>query len=221
MPTSALGILVFIIAVAPGLFFEIVLQLKITRPKESAFLEIGRVLLASALIFGPAALLTATIWSAFGAVPLDFTLLLRQDAQYIGSHVRPLAICLALYEALSFTIAYAYYTVWSRLANSRNKVAIALLGDPSVRRSAWTLVFDNPDQEEAVPVLRVRTHSGVEWVGQLWSYTPNHEVAHRELVLASPISYQTPGMTDFIRFDDAAAVIKGAEIESVVVQYAR
>lgn len=209
MPASGLGVLVFLVAVAPGFCYEILRQRRFTRAKESALFEISRILVASVvigLIAGSGAF-GAWVWAAPNEPP-NVAALLRHDLQYIGDHVALVVGSLVTYLGASAAIAH--------VANAFHKRGA---GDLITAHSLWHEVFRNRVPPGRKPVARVTLKSGAVWMGKVAKYSAEHELADRELVLFTPIYLGTVSTGKLGLTHHDSVVLRGAEIESFSVDY--
>lgn len=220
MPTSSLGVLIFILAVAPGFYFELVRGRHYTRTKESAFYEASRAVVASVLIGVFAGLIAFLVW--FTALspedPPDITALLKRDPQYVGAHTRQLAVSLAVYLVSSFLLVH----LWIKLHGLLDVVKAKFQwfsGSVTSSHSLWTEVLQSRAPKGHLSVVRVRMKSGEIWIGPVLGFSTEHELADRELVLHTPILHGESAKPKAItRTTLRAVVLKGPEIEMIAVE---
>ncbi|QOT19788.1 DUF6338 family protein [Paenarthrobacter sp. YJN-5] len=220
MPTSAFGVLIFILAVAPGFYFELVRGRRYTRTKESAFYEASRAVVASVAIGIVAGLLAFWFWVTVLSPddPPDVTALLKRDPQYLGSHTRQLAVSLAVYLVASFLVVH----LWMRLQGLFDMLKAKfkwVSGGVTSSHSLWTEVLQSRAPKNHISIARVRMKSGEIWVGPVLGFSTEHELADRELVLHTPIlqgDAKSPGI--FSATTLRAVVLKGPEIEMIAVE---
>jgi len=208
MPASGLGVLVFLVAVAPGFYYEILRQRRFTRAKESAFFEISRTLVASVIIglIAGSGTFLAWLWAAPNDPP-NLAALLRHDPQYIGDHAALVIGLLVTYLGASVVI--------SHVGNAFDPGA----GDLVTAHSLWHEVFRKRVPPGRKPVARVTLKSGAVWMGKVAKYSAEHELADRELVLFKPIYLGTVSTGKLGLTHHESVVLRGAEIESFSVDY--
>lgn len=179
MPSTWLGVLLFLLLIAPGLLFDLLSDRRRAVVKESAFREVGRTILAS-LGFGAVGLAIASLahvaWPAVFADPA--ALIGAGAATYLQDGAIHVAALITIQT--SAALAAAGGANWYLQRRSHNARLRAV--------SAWFDVFRRERPEETVPYARVRTKSGVVWAGTVIEYSPDLEIADRELVLGTPLA---------------------------------
>jgi len=210
MPSSWLGVVLFFLLVAPGLLFDLLADRRRALVKESAFREFGRTILAS-VAFGLVGL--AAVVAAHAAWPATFADPLRligtgADA-YLEASARHVAASLGLQTLVAILAAVVMH--W--LLSSRTKSRLRSV-------SAWHAVFRERTPNGNVPVARIRTKSGTVWTGVVHDFSPNLEVADRELVLGPPLA-SSRSNTHLSLVPDVweRVVLRHDEIEWIVVKY--
>jgi hypothetical protein len=219
VPSSALGVLVFVLAVFPGFYYELIRGRRFTRAKESAFYEASRALAASVLLGLPAASLAFVMWLLVvdPSSPPDFTALIKRDPGYIGTHARELAISLGIYIGSSFLLAHAWIIIL-RLCGLIKLSFPAFSRGVIASHSLWTHVFRNRAPKGHTSIAQVRMKSGEIWVGPVLNFTTEHELADRELVLHTPIRHGSAANPEVLTgTSHRAVVLRGPEIESISI----
>lgn len=224
MPTSAFSVLVFILAVAPGFYYELVRGRRYTRTKESAFYEASRAVVASVVIGVFAGALAFLFWLYILSPedPPDVAALLKRDPQYLGVHARQLTASLAVYLVTSFLFVH----IWMKLHGvlDRTKARFTWLS-PGVTssHSLWTEVLQSRAPNGHISVARVQMKSGGVWVGPVLAFSTEHELADRELVLHAPILHaDSENPTALAATTLRSVILRGPEIEMIAVEaYAR
>ncbi|WAH97760.1 DUF6338 family protein [Arthrobacter sp. MMS18-M83] len=219
MPTSAFGVLVFILAVAPGFYYELVRGRRYTRTKESAFYEASRAVVASVVLGVFAGALAFLFWLYILSPedPPDVTALLKRDPQYLGAHTRQLVGGLAVYLVASFLFARLWMKLHGLYDRAKAKFPWLSQGVTS-SHSLWTEVLQSRAPKGHISVARVRMKSGEIWVGPVLGFSTEHELADRELVLHQPIHFassKTPTALSPTPF--SSIILKGPEIEMIAV----
>ena len=219
MPTSALGVLVFVLAVFPGFYYELIRGRRFTRAKESAFYEASRAVAASVLLGLPAATLAFLMWLLIvnQSSPPDVTALIKRDPVYIGTHARELAISLGIYIGSSFLLAHVWIIVLRLYGLAKVKFLAPSQGVTS-SHSLWAHVFKYRAPKGHISVAEVRMKSGEIWVGPVLTFTTEHELSDRELVLHTPIRHSdAENPNRLIVTSHRAVVLRGPEIESISI----
>lgn len=224
MPTSAFGLLVFILAVAPGFYYELIRGRRYTRTKESAFYEASRAVVASVVLGVFAGALSFVFWLYLLSPedPPDVTALLKRDPQYLGAHARQLVLSLAVYLGSSFVFARLWMKLNALLDRVKARFPQLSRGVTSTH-SLWTEVLQARAPKGQISVARVRMKSGEIWVGPVLGFSAEHELADRELVLHTPILFaDSKNPATFSATTFRSIILKGPEIEMIAVEgYAR
>lgn len=220
MPTSAFGVLVFILAVAPGFYYELVRGQRYTRTKESAFYEASRAVVASVVLGVFAGALAFLFWLYVLSPedPPDVTALIKHDPQYLGAHTRQLVFSVAVYLASSFLFAHLWMKLHGLVDRVKAKFPKLSRGVTSTH-SLWTEVLQSRAPKGQISVARIRMKSGEIWVGPVLSFSTEHELADRELVLHAPILFAGPkNPAAFSPTTFRSIILKGPEIEMIAVE---
>lgn len=219
MPTSALGVLVFVLAVFPGFYYELIRGRRFTRAKESAFYEASRTVAASVLLGLPAATVAFLGWLIVlnPSSPPDISALIKRDPGYLGMHARELAISLGIYIGSGFLLAHASI-IGLRLYGLAKARFSALTQGVTSSHSLWTHVFKHRAPKGHVSIAQVRMKSGQIWAGPVLNFTTEHELTDRELVLHTPIRHgDQDNPSNLVATSQRAVILRGPEIESISI----
>ncbi|WP_346533799.1 DUF6338 family protein [Micromonospora sp. DPT] len=210
VPTTWLGVVFFLVLIAPGLLFDLLAARRRAAPPESAFREAGRIVLAS-LGFDAFAfiVLVALQQLAPGLLP-EPAEILRGGTRFVADNFNQV-----LGAILGFTVL-AVGAVWMV-----HGVLVMLQGAPTRPESEWTRLFHGVRPEGTLPYVRVRLATGAVYSGLVHSYTADHALPDREIVLAPPLSVQRPDQDHRQDLPDqfARVWIPAQQIVSITVSY--
>lgn len=213
-PSTGFSILAFFLFVAPGLLYDLMSAQKRIRRRESTFTEISRVALVSTAC-SVIALVVLVILSAIAGIwdkhPLpDVAAMIHGGTTYVADHVAAVSFAWTLGLIVSIGVAVGAF-------------AFVYRGDEATisYTSAWRSVLRDglPTPTPSVHV-RAKLQDGTIWFGQVADYSPDMEVADREIVLCPPIAIRKEGGT-LTPLDGkwARVVLPGPEIVSLAVSY--
>lgn len=210
MPDTWLGVILFLLLVAPGLSFDLLSDSRRAVVRESAFRELGRTILAS-LAFGSMGLAVAV--GAYGLWPGVFAAPLRMigvdAAAYVRSDAEHVAASLIVQTLLAFAAVVGTHLWLRKRSNAR-------LGNTS----GWNVAFRTRAPVGTVPFVRVRTRSGTVWAGVVYDFSPDLEVADREITLGPPLaSSRTNSGLSAVPDVWQRVVLRDSEIEWIIVKY--
>jgi hypothetical protein len=210
VPTSALSVLIFLIFIAPGFYYELVSGRRRVRASESTFKEVSRALVASVALGVPAACVALLSWWLVTDFNLpDFTSLIKRDAPYLGTHFWSLSVSIVGYLAASVGLTH----VVERLVRKDNSPAI------NTAHSLWTELFKTKVPVGRKPLVKVVMHSGNVWFGPVGRYSADHELSDREVVLFTPIHFSETQGGRLTPVAHTAIILRGSEIASIAVDY--
>ena len=178
MPSTWLGLVLFLLVVAPGLLFDLLSDKRRALVRESSFRELGRTILAS-VAFGSVGALSAVL--AFKLFPSTFADPSRLIGRGAGAYANDAAVHLAASFVLQTIMALFAALVAHLLLLRRTTTRLRPV-------SSWHAVFREHPPKGTVPFVRIRTKSGTVWAGIVYEYSPNLEVGDRELVLGPPLA---------------------------------
>lgn len=208
VPANLWSAIFFLVLVAPGLLYDLLSETKLTRPKESTFREVGRVVLASLAFSAAPLLLLTSIGDANWTDALPDPSRWAQDGSaYTVDNYGPIVFALVLQTGLSCGLVSGFH-LW------RHGRSPSLGSIPT-----WRKVFRDDNPSRIAPVARVKLSSGTVYEGTVADYTQSFEDG-RDLVLAPPLKFKPAGG----RMSDVPSawqrmVIAREQIESVTVRY--
>jgi hypothetical protein len=213
IPSTAAGLLALLGCIAPGLVFQLRRERHQPRVDESVLREASRIALTSLLF--TAVSLAFVVWLSrwWPALP-NIQLWLESGRAYPRENY----LSVSLFLTLEVVIACLLALICERL--TRGEVRGELSPD-----SVWWKVFrgDFPVSAERVS-LWVTTENGTQFRGALRHYTPETQLANREMALGgsslkrlAPGADPLKGWEDLAEFD--AIVIAGSDIRHFAVQY--
>lgn len=215
-PSSWFTVLAFFLFVAPGLLYDLCSAHKRIKRRESTFTEISRVALVSTLCssvaMGVLVLTGALAKKWWNKQPFPNPgALVRGGSAYVADHFTALVWACAL--GLVVSLATALLLFWA--THFKETATIAY-------RSAWQVVFRDhkPDTATAVYV-RIKLRDGTVWRGRVAQYSPDMELADREIVLSHPIAVKpsSRGTSNTLHPDWSRVVLTGSEIVTLTVMY--
>jgi hypothetical protein len=222
MPTTAVGLILFVALLAPGLSFSAYRAVNVPVQKLSALRELGGVALRSTIcdIFALA---------SFGVVRVaspshtpDIGRLARDPASYIHADLAYLfwwaIVVLAWACATAVGAALFASSVRARQWGKRRPFSwFTPRGGVSADPAWWVLFQQYPDKlVYAGAVLDDGSYLG----GWVLSYSPDSdETADRELTLSGPISYRSPTEDAVVDLGVGAVAVSARRIQYLTVSY--
>lgn len=225
IPTTWLAILSFFLFVAPGVLYDLESARRRVGVRESTFREVSRVALASTVISSLALLIVEAVgaWWAPGVFPPPDDIV-RGGQRYLVEDIGGASRTAALFFVVALTLAYAASLAIHRRTPGRIKYT-----------SMWHAAFrlDRPARGE--PHVRAQLSDGSVWYGRVKYFSPDHEVADRDLMLSPPIAVaHASGDSDDEGGSESASgtarpkelnrvwqrvILKGTEIQAMAVKY--
>jgi len=210
VPTSWLALLLFLLVVSPGLLFELLSARRRPGVVESAFREIGRIVLGS-LGFTIAAIVVLSVISLFApAIAPSPRGLITADSAYLADHYAALLTAVVIEAAIAHGLAVGLHRFLGRAD-----------GETIRPVSAWAKVFQR-DRPKTRPVVfvRVRLTSGTVLYGSIAGFSPESALADRELILGPPL-YIKSGAAERqkVPSEYERMIIRGSQIETIAVEY--
>ncbi|KAE8765352.1 DUF6338 family protein [Georgenia thermotolerans] len=209
IPNSVAAVVSFLLLLAPGIVWQV--QRARYRPavKETALVEVSRVILVSLFsTAGAAALLMAWVWlPLYRSAIEDGSGALNSPASavpYIGAVVATSMLACALTYAVA---------------------AFKWTGKPPISEGrVWSQAFvDWRPPAAGPPYLTVELLDGTVWRGQLLGFDSDPEDDQRSLAVGRPLRRKRPGDEDFEEKDDEwrAVILPESQIKSIQVVYPR
>ncbi|WP_158842035.1 DUF6338 family protein [Saccharothrix deserti] len=190
MPTSLLGLVLFLVLLAPGFAFTLRRERVRSGRTLSAFRETTTVALVSVAANGAVLALFAVLRIVFPSWTPDVGALVREPQRYAVEHYAQLLSWGVGLLAVATLVAFA-------AGGRRGK-------EHESGVSAWTLLFTaHPDAKVFVGCV---LDDGSYVAGRLLSFSRAAEdVADRELTLTGPITYRAPEKTETSVLPDVGA----------------
>ncbi|MFE7799225.1 DUF6338 family protein [Nocardia sp. NPDC057440] len=218
-PNNWLGIIAFFFFIAPGLHYDSKVVRKKVKPRETVFAEISRVALVSTLCSVPAFLFLGGFaaicaWQDWKLLP-DPTAWIKQGTGYLADNILKVSITFLAVAAVALVIADLAFW-WNHRKDPGNITF----------ESTWREVLRWRAPEGTVPHARVSMKDGAAWTGRVAYYSPDMELADREIVLSPPI-YRTPkpdsngNRQETVDYPEVFehVVLKDSEIAYLAVKY--
>jgi hypothetical protein len=210
LPSTWIALLLFLLTVSPGVFFELLGARRRVGTVESSLREIGRVVLGSLAFTGTAVVLLSLFGAAVpAALPAPRELILGGTA-YLADHYRLVLAAITAEAVLAHALVAVTHAV---LAKRRGRGTLRPV-------SAWSRVFGEDVPDDHIVFARVRLQDGLVYAGQVAHYTADLPLADRELVLAPPLASKTgdnpltPLPASYQR-----VVVRGADMKVLAVEY--
>ena len=221
VPTNVGGIVVLLLLVVPGIWYELLRQRYRPGRDDSAFIEIGRILMAGVVISGLALTLLALVRLLGPHVVADLGALLT-DSGYLGRHLVFTGVTLAFFLALSLSMA----PIWLHLT------ATTGLQSGMQPESAWVTAFSRIPADHARKqgfewrghvVLEVHfTGDAPPLRGRMAGYSPQLDLADRELILGPPLESYDAGDRSWQPVERASLIVlRGTEIAQIRTRYVK
>jgi hypothetical protein len=208
IPTTALGLVVFLAALGPGYVYLRVAERRGVRPERSGLLEAVELAVVGAFASTVATLAVFALADAANVINIH---VLGGDPQHYAED-HPLRLLWLV--AVTLLTGYAFAWTGARLTHLRKEPNIVPGG------TAWGNVFNTqlPHPYDVVRVT-VELRDGRKLTGPLGGFT-THADADRELCLAAPILVQLPepGAQTTVLEDDFLA-IREADILAISGKY--
>jgi hypothetical protein len=209
VPENWLSILFFLVLVAPGLWFDLLVERRQAAAPESIFREASRTVLASAMFSG-VALAILVLVGVFRPhwMPQPAGLLFDQK-NYLPEHYR--IVLRTLLMQLVVSLILVHLAGWVKYRKSKAQLFVV---------STWTRVFREETPKNCVPFVQVRLANEMTYLGEVGHFTANLDTSERELVLVPPLFVKTPGgkLVDMPK-EWERIVLSGDTISSLIVQY--
>jgi hypothetical protein len=210
VPSSWLSVVLFLLLVAPGLLFDLLALQRRIGPSESTFREIGRVVLASLVLTVAAALILRLIAFARPRWLPNAKALANHPTVYSQAHGELVIGTVLMVSGLACLMALLVHLCLTK----RESTATLSFS------SGWSAVFRRDRVAGFAPYARVRLVNGNVYSGTVADYSANLDLADREIVLAPPLWFRTPGGEHLpIPETLQRLVLHGPSIESIGVEY--
>lgn len=217
MPTTVLGVLLFVVLLAPGLAHTLVKERRSPRQGFSAFRETVSLVLIS-IVANTICLLLFFLAHAIAPGILDVTAFLRDPSGYAAVHyVRLTLWIVVLLGTATAGAAIAATKSLQRVAGALRRRPAA--GEHEAYLSAWWLLFTaNSGSRVHVGCL---LDDGSYVAGMLRSFNQaGDDVQDRELTLTGPVTYRPPGASQATELPGVGAVaVSARQLQLLMVSY--
>lgn len=211
IPDNLSGLLIFLVFLAPGAYWEIRRTKFEPSIKETPVQEVARLVLASTV---------ATFLAALGLALLSTIPVLIWASCARGFHA-PLGFLQSLAQLPAVTEALAALVFVASLAGVHIVTSRKWGSDGPIRNGdTWHQAFVGlPARGESIaaPLLFVELIDGTVWRGSLLCFDNGPEDVDRSLALGSPIDRKRVGASEFTDREVGAVVIRESQMRSVQV----
>lgn len=220
MPTTLIGLLIFVVLLAPGLTYSTFRATSRPVVKPTALQEVSGIVLRSAIFDGLALGLFALLRISRPAMTPDVGELIRAPGKHFTEHYASIALWGTGLLALACLMALCA----ARLAdNGTVMTAFDAVGLSPQGRSrqepAWWVLFEGAPDGSLV-YAGCTLEDGTYLGGWVNSYSPDSdETADRELTLASPIQYRAPGDDGVQDLPVSAVSVSARRLSHLTVTY--
>ncbi|HVE91410.1 MAG TPA: DUF6338 family protein [Actinomycetota bacterium] len=224
MPTTFLGLLIFVAFLAPGFVFVLIREQRRPSPERSVFRETALFLLSGLLGNILALLLFGLARTKFPNRTPDVGQLIRQPGPYAEGHYLELAWWslgfLVLSCVTAIVLAHQDPRKWRLISFLGNRKFLSFLGGSISVDSAWEVVFNSEAIAETEKHCGCLLEDGTWISGVLASSSPDpRETGDRELVLAPPIYWRAAGDETVVESDAQRVVISARRLVVLDVRY--
>ncbi|QKV77805.1 DUF6338 family protein [Amycolatopsis sp. Hca4] len=210
IPGTWLAVVLFLIVVAPGLFFDLLGARRRVEAAESAFREFGRVALGSlGFTLVTLVLLLGVRW-LFPRLFFDPRAMLLGGNTYLADHYGQVILTIVAATVVSHLLAFGLHKLLARRT-----------GEAFRKVSAWGMAFRDGVPAGHAVFVRVRLTSGLVYTGQVENFTADLAAADRELLLTKPLAVKPDGDSSLTPLPAAydRVLLRGSEIEVISVEY--
>ena len=219
MPTTTIGLIVFVVLLAPGLVFSAYRAVHTPVQKPTALREVGGITLRS-VIWDVVAL------AAFGVVRVifphdtpDVGRLVRGDTAYIRGDAAYLFWWAVGTLAFACVAAIAGAGVAEKRGDKWPMTWFLPRGGVSPN-PAWWILFKERNPGAAIPYAGVVLEDDTYLGGEVLSFSPDSdETPDREMTLGAPIAYRGAGDHELTALDVDAITISARRIRYLTVSY--
>lgn len=209
---TVVGVVVFLLLVAPGTCYE-VLQARSRLPvEESPFVHASRITIIGTWLSAAAVFLLTLVGLIAPRAVVDLPEMLRSQQAYIQDNLLLVAWTLLLQLAISTLLAVLLNDL--RASRQTNRIH---------QGSAWRGIAELKRPPATTTRLSVRLKSGWEVAGYYSGSSTDAEPDKRELILHAPFIGRPPSSTVPQDYDPGwqLMVIHGSEIESITAEYVK
>ncbi|MBE1500491.1 hypothetical protein H4696_007591 [Amycolatopsis lexingtonensis] len=212
IPSTWLAVVLFLIVVAPGLFFDLLGARRRVEAAESAFREIGRVALGSLGFTLVTLLLLLGVRWVFPRLLFDPKSLILGGSAYLAEHYGQVVLTIVAATVVSHAFAFGLHKWLARRQ-----------GETYRKISVWGKAFRDGVPPGHAVFVRVRLSSGLVYTGQVENFTADLPMADRELLLRKPLAAKLDADSALSPLPDVydRVVLRGSEIDVISVEYRR
>lgn len=210
IPGTWLAVVLFLIVVAPGLFFDLLGARRRVEAAESAFREVGRVALGSlGFTLVTLVVLLGVRW-LFPRLFFDPRAMILGGNAYLADHYGQVILTIVAATVVSHLLAFGVHKLLARRT-----------GEAFRKVSAWGVAFRDGVPAGHAVFVRVRLTSGLVYTGQVENFTADLSAADRELLLTKPLAVKPDGDGTLTPLPAAydRVILRGSEIEVISVEY--
>lgn len=210
IPTTWLAVILFLLVVSPGLFFDLLAARRRVGVVESAFREIGRVAMGSLGFTLVTLVVVLGAQQLFPQVFFDPHALILNGNAYLADHYGQVVLTIVVAALVSHATAFGLHKNLARRD-----------GETIRKMSTWSKAFKQGVPDDHAVFVRVRLSSGLVYTGQVENFSPEIPVADRELLLTKPLAVKLDAKSTLTSLPDAYSrvILPGSEIEAIAVEY--
>jgi hypothetical protein len=222
MPTTAVGLILFVVLLAPGFSFTAYRAVSVPTRRLSPLKELGGIALRSTawdavalVVFGLLRVALPSHTPDVGRLARDPADYLRTDLAYLFWWMSALLVfaCAAAVGAARFAGSAGAQQLGERAPFSWFTPRGGVSADPAW----WTLFKQFPDKQVYAGAM---LDDGSYLGGWVLSFSPNSdETADRELTLSGPISYRSPTVDEPVDLGVGAVALSARRIQYLTVSY--
>jgi hypothetical protein len=207
IPSTALGLLIFVAALGPGFVYLRTAERRAPRPDRSGLLEAVELTITGAAASTAATLLVTLVGASAGIFSIDRAA--RHPSRYAHNHGFALVVLVTVDLLLAYLLAYGS----ARAIHRRQPPSIRPAG------TSWLDAFieERPTSEHLV-VLNVELRDARRITGVLRSFTTGLEDS-RELGLVAPIAVRADANTPPITLHDTFMLIREGDVVALSGRY--
>lgn len=210
VPNTWISLVLFLFVVSPGILFDLLESRRRASAAESAFHEIGRVVLGSVGFTGLAVAMLAVVRVIWPFLMPDPAELIVGGSRYFAQQYLLILIAIVVETVLAHAAAWGFHVILAKVNG----------GDTIKQASAWSSVFKSKVPKRHAVYARIRLGSGAIYSGQVANFTADLPLVDREIILTRPLASKT-GSNPLVSLPEVYQylVIRGAAVDSIAVEY--
>jgi Family of unknown function (DUF6338) len=206
IPSTALGLVVFLAALGPGYAYLRVAERRGVRPERSGLVE--GIELAVVGAFATTIALLAVVWAADQGNVVDVYTFTAHPRHYLQDHPLRLLWLVALVLMVGYGLAWcAARTIYFRKGP-----------DIVPGGTAWGDAFNGGTRPYDVTLITVELRDGRRVTGALGGFTTDAG-QNRELLLVKPIRVRLPGSTSETDISDSFLIVREGDALAISGRY--